>query len=92
MQKFIGVEYDKKPNDVEIYKTGVDITISAVETKKVDQQTGETKTIWICDIDRYMLLEYVYYQQSKYSTLQSELTQSQIGLVEVYELVLGGGL
>lgn len=92
MQKFIGVEYDKKPNDVEIYKTGVDITISAVETEKVDQQTGETKTIWICDIDRYMLLEYVYYQQSKYSTLQSELTQAQIGLVEVYELVLGGGL
>ena len=92
MQKFIGVEYDKKPNDVEIYKTGVDITISAVETEKVDKQTGETKIIWICDIDRYTLLEYAYYQQNKYNTLQSELTQAQIGLVEVYELVLGGGL
>ncbi|MDD4533362.1 MAG: hypothetical protein PHC48_02675 [Prevotella sp.] len=91
MQKFIGVEYDKKPNDIEIYKTGADITISAVETEKIDQQTGETKTIWICDIDRYTLLEYVFYQQNKYSTLQSELTQAQFGLAEVYELVIGGG-
>lgn len=92
MQKFIGVEYDKKPNDVEIYKTGVDITISAVETEKVDSQTGETRIVWICDIDRYTLLEYIYYQQNKYNTLQNELTQTQVGLVEVYELVLGGGL
>lgn len=92
MQKLTGVEYDKKPNDIEIYKTGVDITLSAVETEKVDSQTGETRIVWICDIDRYTLLEYIYYQQSNYNTLQNELTQAQIGLVEVYELVLGGGL
>lgn len=66
MQKLIGVEYDKKPNDIEIYKTGVDITLSAVETEKVDSQTGEERTVWICDIDRYTLLEYIYYQQSNY--------------------------
>lgn len=66
MQKLTGVEYDKKPNDIEIYKTGVDITLSAVETEKVDSQTGETRTVWICDIDRYTLLEYVYYQQANY--------------------------
>ena len=66
MQKLTGVEYDKKPNDIEIYKTGVDITLSAVETEKVDSQTGETRTVWVCDIDRYTLLEYVYYQQGNY--------------------------
>lgn len=92
MQKLTGVEYDKKPNDIEIYKTGVDITLSAVETEKVGSQIGETRTVWVCDIDRYTLLEYIYYQQNKYNTLQNELTQVQVGLVEVYELVLGGGL
>ena len=66
MQKLIGVEYDAKPNDIEIYKTGVDVTLSAVETEKVDSQTDEKRTVWICDIDRYTLLEYVYYQQSNY--------------------------
>lgn len=92
MQKLIGVEFDKKPNDIEIYKTGADVVLSAVETTKTDGQNGEERVVWVCDIDRYTLLEYVYYQQNKYSTLQSELTQAQIGLVEVYELVLGGGL
>lgn len=66
MQQFRGVEYDHKPNDVEIWKSGVDVTLSAVETEKQDEQTGETRIIWICDIDRYTLQEYIYFQQSNY--------------------------
>lgn len=66
MQQFIGVEYDHKPNDVEIWKSGVDVTLSAVETEKQDEQTGEARIVWICDIDRYTLQEYIYFQQSNY--------------------------
>ncbi|MBQ2857542.1 MAG: hypothetical protein IJE78_10580 [Bacteroidaceae bacterium] len=66
MQQFRGVEYDHKPNDVEIWKSGVDVTLSAVETEKQDEQTGETRIVWICDIDRYTLQEYIYFQQSNY--------------------------
>ena len=66
MQQFRGVEYDHKPNDVEIWKSGVDVTLSAVETEKQDEQTGETRIVWICDIDRYTLQEYIYFQLSNY--------------------------
>ena len=92
MQKFVGVEYDHKPNDVEIYKTGVDVIVSCVETEKTDPQTQEVRTVWICDVDRYTLLEYVYYQQSKYDNIQRDVTQTQVGLIEVYELLMGGGV
>ena len=89
MQKFVGVEYDHKPNDVEIYKSGVDIITKCVETEKEDTQSGTIRTVWICDVERYTLLEYIYAQQSKYDTLQTELTQTQVGLAEVYELLIG---
>lgn len=117
MQKLIGVEFDQKPNDVEIYKSGVDRVISAVETEKVDSQTGEKRVVWVCDIDRYTLLEYVYFQESNYERtlslineaseiaanankyadtvsaeneqLNVQLTQTQLALTEVFELMLG---
>ena len=92
MQKFVGVEYDHEPNDIEIYKSGVDVIISKTETAKVDTQTEEERIVWICDVDRYTLLEYVYFQQNKYNEFQQELTQTQVGLTEVYESLLGGGL
>ena len=34
MQKFVDVEYDHKPNDIEIYKSGVDVITKCVETQK----------------------------------------------------------
>lgn len=92
MQKFVDVEYDHKPNDVEIYKTGVDVITSCREEEKTDTMTEEVRIVWICDVDRYTLLEYVYYQQNQYNEVQQELSQTQVGLTEVFELILGGGL
>lgn len=66
MQQFRGVEYDHKPNNVEVWKSGVDVTLSAVETEKVDEQVGGKRIVWVCDIDRYTLQEYIYFQQSNY--------------------------
>ncbi len=88
MQKFISVEYDHKPNDIEIYKSGVDVITKCVETQKEDEQSGTTRTVWICDAERYSLLEYVYIQQSKYNTLVTELTQTQVGLTEMFEMLV----
>ena len=81
MQKFVDVEYDHKPNDIEIYKSGV-------EKQKEDEQSGTTRTVWICDVERYSLLEYIYVQQSKYDALTTELTQTQVGLAEVFEMLV----
>lgn len=88
MQKFVDVEYDHKPNDIEIYKSGVDVIIKCVETQKEDEQSGTTRMVWICDVERYSLLEYIYVQQSKYDALTTELTQTQVGLAEVFEMLV----
>lgn len=66
MQQFRGVEYDHKPNNVEVWKSGVDVTLSAIKTERVDEQTGGKRIVWVCDIDRYTLQEYIYFQQSNY--------------------------
>ena len=88
MQKFVDVEYDHKPNDIEIYKSGVDVITKCVETQKEDERSGTTRTVWICDVERYSLLEYIYVQQSKYDALTTELTQTQVGLTEVFEMLV----
>ena len=88
MQKFVDVEYDHKPNDIEIYKSGVDVITKCVETQKEDERSGTTRTVWICDVERYSLLEYIYVQQSKYDALTTELTQTQVGLAEVFEMLV----
>lgn len=88
MQKFVDVEYDHKPNDIEIYKSGVDVITKCVETQKEDEQSGTTGTVCICDVERYSLLEYIYVQQSKYDALTTELTQAQVGLAEVFEMLV----
>lgn len=92
MQRLVGVEFGFKPNEVEIYKTGVDIITSCVETQKTDEQTGGQRIVWICDVDRYTLLEYVYYQQNQYTAFENDLIQTKVGLTEAYELILGGGI
>lgn len=88
MQKFVDVEYDHKPNDIEIYKSGVDVITKCVETQKEDEQSDAMRTVWICDVERYSLLEYIYVQQSKYDALMTELTQTQVGLTEVFEMLV----
>lgn len=88
MQKFVDVEYDHKPNDIEIYKSGVDVITKCVETQKEDEQSGTVRTVWICDVERYTLLEYIYAQQNKYTNIESELTMTQAGLAEAYELIV----
>lgn len=88
MQKFVDVEYDHKPNDIEIYKSGVDVITKCIETQKKEEQLDITRAVWICDVERYSLLEYIYAQQSKYDALNKQLTQTQVGLTEVYEMLL----
>lgn len=90
MQQFRGVEYDHKPNDVEIWKSGVDVTLSAVETEKQDEQTGETRIVWICDIDRYTLQEYIYFQQSNYEEALRIANEANVTANEAKEIAQTG--
>lgn len=88
MQKFVDAEYDHKPNSIEIYRSGVDVIVKCTEVQKEDEQSGVTRIVWICDVERYSLLEYIYVQQNKYDALNEQVTQAQVGLTEVYEMLL----
>lgn len=90
MQQFRGVEYDHKPNDVEVWKSGVDVTLNAVETEKIDEQSGDKRTVWICDIDRYTLQEYIYFQQSNYEEALRIANEANLTANEAKEIAQTG--
>lgn len=81
-------EFDHEPQDLEIYQTGVDKFSKKEQAEVADEMTGEIRTVWYCDFVRYTLLEYIYEQQQVYSRLNDELTQTQVALCDVYEMLL----
>lgn len=88
MQKLLNVEFDHEPQSPVVYKTGVDVVTRCEEKQKVDSQDGTERTVWECDLERYESDEYIKYQMAQYAALQEQLTQAQVGLVEVYEMLL----
>lgn len=90
MQQFRGVEYDHKPNDIEVWKSGVDVTLNAVETEKIDEQSGDKRTVWICDIDRHTLQEYIYFQQSNYEEALRIANEANLTANEAKEIAQTG--
>lgn len=89
MQKLLNVEFDHKPQSPMVYKSGVDVVARCEEKTKTDPQDGTTRTVWECDLQRYDADEYIKFQMAQYAAVQDQLTQAQIGLVEVYEMLLG---
>lgn len=88
MQKLVDIEFDHKPNDIEVYKTGVDVITKCVETEKHDEMSGETRIVWVCDINRYESQEYIMYQMGQYSSLEKQINDTQLALCDVYEMIL----
>lgn len=88
MQRLPNVEFDHEPQSPMVYKTGVDVVTRCEEKRKVDPQDGTERTVWECDLERYESDEYIKYQMAQYAALQEQLTQAQVGLVEVYEMLL----
>lgn len=90
MQRFENIEFDFEPQPIEVYKSSVDVFSRREKKDKVDPETGETMVKWECDFDRYDADEYIKLQMAQNADLQEQVTQTQVALVEVYELILGG--
>lgn len=88
MQKFNGVTFDSKPEEVTVYPSCVDVVTSCVETEVEDSMSGEKQMKFICDVERYEVHEYIQKLQKSNATLQEQVTQTQIGVVETYEMLL----
>lgn len=90
MQKLLNVEYDHKPEAIEVYPSGVDVIIRCEQKVRTDEMSGQQneRIVWECDVERYDSDEYIKLQMAQYDAVQSQLTEAQVGLVEVYEMLL----
>lgn len=92
MQRIENVMYDEKPDKVVVGPTIVDVCISAVQVEEEDttnSNNGEKSVKWKCTIDRYTSNEYIAVLHTKNVELEQQMTQAQVGIVEVYEMLLG---
>lgn len=88
MQLITGVMYDAKPDDVVVYPTSVYVLKNCTEVQVKDERTEETQTKYQCDVEVYDVTEYIDVLQKTNTDLNTQMTQTQIGLAEVYELLL----
>lgn len=89
MQRLENVMYDEKPEDVVIGLSIVDVCISSEKVEEEDGVSGVKSTKWKCIIDRYTSNEYIGVLQAANAALERQMTQAQVGIVEVYEMLLG---
>lgn len=88
MTRLNGVTYDEKPVEVVVYPSCVDVLVSHEEVEVEDEMTGETHVKFKCNIERYEVHEYIQKLQKDNANLQEQVTQTQIGMVETYEMLL----
>lgn len=89
MQRIENVIYDAKPDDITVYPSCVDVVKSCTEVEIEDEMSGETSTKYQCDVERYTTSEYIDVIQKKNGELEQQMTQTQVGIVEAYEMLLG---
>lgn len=90
MKLMTGVMYDERPEDVVVYPTSVMVAKSCEEVQLEDEISGTTITKFKCDVEVYKVHEYIDKLRVENANLDAQVTQTQVGLVEVYETLLGG--
>lgn len=90
MQLIKDAIYDLKPENVMVCPTSVMVIKSCEEVQFEDKIFGITATKFKCDVEVYEVHEYIDKLRIENANLDAQLTQTQVGLVEVYETILGG--
>lgn len=88
MRLEIGIMFDNKPEDVVVYPNSVYVVKSCEEVQVIDKPEGTTQTKYKCDVEVYEITEYIDVIQKENTLLNNQVTEAQIALVEVYELIL----
>lgn len=81
---------DTEPMTVQITETKVFIASNAEQYSEVIE--GETVTGWEFDYTEYGKDEYIQALKIENETLGTDITNTQLALCEVYELIAGGVL
>ena len=88
MQRLEGGMYDEQPAKVVVGPTIVDVCISSEQVEEKDTMHGTVSVKWKCTIERYDTAEYIDVLQKANDELNDKVIQNQLGLVEVYEMLL----
>ena len=79
-----GTVQGTKPQPLEFTDTTVRIAMDIKEVIRIDPETGEKKTEYKFNLIEYSKDEYI-------ALLQSQITDTEFAIVELYEEVLLGG-
>lgn len=88
MQIIKGAIHDEQPDSLVFWLTSVDVNTDIKEIEVEDQQTGEVSKKWQCDTSRYAKDEYIEVLQKTNDELSGQITDTQVALAEVYELIV----
>ena len=76
-----------KPDELELTETKVFVSsnITEVNEPETDEYSGFTG--YECDLIEYSKDEYIKIQAEKNATLEDEITQAQVAMCEIYEMI-----
>lgn len=88
MQVIQGTIHDEQPDALIFWPTSVDVNKNIEQVSVEDKETGVVQQKWKCDTYRYDKDEYIEELQNQNDALNKQITDTQIGLAEVYEMIL----
>lgn len=88
MQLLTNVQYDSRPDTVQIFEGCVDVCLTCVETEIEDSITGEVSKKFLCNIERYETHEYIDKMNKENKVLGTQINDTQLALCDVYEMLL----
>ena len=90
MENLTSVIYDDRPEEVIVRPTSVDVMTLIEPVNVTDEMSGKTSVKFKCNVERYTTSEYIDKLKTDNANLNTQVTQAQMGLSEVYELIAGG--
>ena len=89
MQLLTNVMYDDEPVKVTVHPSMVDVVVTCVPVNQKDEMTGKVTVKWQCDVERYETSEYIDKLRVENGVLNQQLTDAQVALCDVYEMIAG---
>lgn len=87
MQVIKGTIHDEQPDALIFWPTSVDVNKDVKQVYVEDKETGKKYKKWQCDTYRYDKDEYIEELQAQNDIINAQLTDTQVGLAEVYEMI-----
>lgn len=76
-----------KPDELELTETKVFVSSNITEVNEPETDEYSGFTVYEFDLIEYSKDEYIKIQAEKNATLEDEITQAQVAMCEIYEMI-----